>query len=156
MVVLAAFTVFTVAALAMPRPDSTDELVTAYADLTGSRGPESGRPGMIVADHDKGSMIGSRRHDGESDARRRIRGLFTKTMKVCTVTQAQMELIEEAFHVEFKTIRIHGVETKVMIIHNVRNPHVLKKLLGMLGGLQCKDVHVHVSWIVFIFNPHMS
>lgn len=153
--VLAAFTVFSVAALAMPRPQSAESLERAYADLSGSREPVRGG-GMVVAEGDERSSFGSHDSGREHGARSRIKGMFIKKATVCLVSQTQMELLQQVFHIQWKTVVIHGVETKVMIIHGVRSHRLLKKLGGMLGELDCRTVPLHVSWIIFIFNPHLS
>lgn len=149
--VLSAFTVLSVTALAMPRPASTESLSRAYFDLAKQRGVHRGDGLVITERHDR-AFVGHHSDDHVS----RLKRLFVKMSTVCLVSRSQMELIEQVFDVEFKTIRIHGIEKKVMVIRNVRNPHLVPKLERLLGDLDCMRIPTHFSWVVFVFNPHLS
>jgi len=150
--VLAAFSIMSMVALAAPRVDSSHELAKVSADLASDRrAPHDGR--LVVADGHTGHELDGGRDGGFGD---HVKNVFFRQTTVCMVSQAQIDLLQQVFFVSWKTVKVNGQDTQVMEIRGVKNPRLLGQLHGQLNGIVCKSANFHASWIVFVFNPHLS
>ena len=143
-----------VVALAAPRVDETSALEKVHADLASDRhAPPNGK--LVVADERHGAGLGHDHghHGGFGD---HVEHMFIHKATVCMVSQAQIDLLQQVFYVSWKTVKLDGKDTRVMVIGGVKNPKLLRQLWDSLQGIDCRTANIHVSWLVFVFNPHTS
>ncbi|MGH2906877.1 MAG: hypothetical protein ACRDKI_08945 [Solirubrobacterales bacterium] len=142
-----------VVALAAPRVDDSHSLEKVQADLASDRNaPPNGK--LVVADDRNGHGLGHDDHGGGLG--HNVEQMFIKKATVCMASQSQLDLLQQVFFTTWKTVKIDGVDTQVLVIRGVKNPHLFKQLWSQMQGLDCRHVNIHVAWLVFVFNPHMS
>jgi hypothetical protein len=153
--VLAAFSAMSMVALGAPRVDSSHALEKVHADLASDRNAPSGGK-LVVSDNHYGHDLGAGQGEHAGGFGDHVENLFIKQATVCMASQSQLDLLQQVFYVYWKTVKIDGADTQVMVIRGVKNPRLLKQLWDSLHGIDCRTVNIHVAWLVFVFNPHMS